>query len=109
MMFTGGLQCLSPPPSLSGGAVNVTLFKFTPSLSLLSAPTPYQSKSVWVYSGIPAGGWHWVVLGTPLQLIMLLELTAGLVVMSIALTTDVRNWGMQVGPLGILMSPWLAG
>jgi hypothetical protein len=36
-------------------------------------------------------------------------LVAGLVVMSIALTPDLTDWGMLVGPLGILMSPWLAG
>jgi hypothetical protein len=40
---------------------------------------------------------------------MLLELTAGLVVVSIALTPDLRNWGAQVGPLGTLMSLRIAG
>jgi hypothetical protein len=37
------------------------------------------------------------------------HLTAGLVVISIALTPDLRNWGTQIGPLGTLMSPRLAG
>ena len=26
-----------------------------------------------------------------------------------ALTPDLRDWGTFVGPLGTLMSPWLAG
>ena len=40
---------------------------------------------------------------------MLLELTAGLVVISIALTPDLSDWGKLLGPLGTFMSPWLAG
>ena len=38
-----------------------------------------------------------------------LELTAGLKVISIACTPDLRDWGTLLGPLGTLMSPWLAG
>jgi hypothetical protein len=45
-----------------------------------------------------------VVLGTPLKSNMLLELVAGLVVISIALTPDLRDWGTLLGPLGTLMS-----
>ena len=50
-----------------------------------------------------------MVLGTPLNSKMLLELTAGLVGISIALAPDLGNWGTQVGPLGAFMSPRLAG
>jgi hypothetical protein len=38
-----------------------------------------------------------------------LELTAGLKVISIACTPDLRDWGTLLGPLGTLMSLWLAG
>jgi hypothetical protein len=38
-----------------------------------------------------------------------LELTAGLKVISIACTRDLRDWGTLLGPLGTLMSLWLAG
>ena len=38
-----------------------------------------------------------------------LELTAGLKVISIACTPDLRDWGTLLGPLGNLMSLWLAG
>jgi hypothetical protein len=38
-----------------------------------------------------------------------LELTAGLKVISIACTPDLRDWGTLLGPLGTLMSPRLAG
>jgi hypothetical protein len=38
-----------------------------------------------------------------------LELTAGLKVISIACTPDLRDWGTLVGPLGTLMSLCLAG
>jgi hypothetical protein len=38
-----------------------------------------------------------------------LELTAGLKVISIAGTPDLRDWGTLLGPLGTLMSLWLAG
>ena len=38
-----------------------------------------------------------------------LELTAGLVVISNACIPDLRDWGTLLGPLGALMSPWLAG
>ena len=27
----------------------------------------------------------------------------------VAVTPDLRNWGTLLGPLGTLMSPWLAG
>ena len=40
---------------------------------------------------------------------MLLELKAGLVVILIALTPDLRNCGTLLGPLGTLMSPCLVG
>ena len=38
-----------------------------------------------------------------------LELTAGLKVILIACTPDLRDWGTLLGPLGTLMSLWLAG
>ena len=38
-----------------------------------------------------------------------LEVTAGLKVILIACTPDLRDWGTLLGPLGTLMSPWLAG
>ena len=38
-----------------------------------------------------------------------LELTAGLKVISIACTPDLRDWGTLLGPLGTLMSLRLAG
>ena len=38
-----------------------------------------------------------------------LELTAGLKVISIGRTPDLRDWGTLLGPLGTLMSLWLAG
>jgi hypothetical protein len=38
-----------------------------------------------------------------------LELTAGLVVISVAFTPDLRDWGTLLGPLGTIMTPWLAG
>ena len=38
-----------------------------------------------------------------------LELTAGLKVISITCTPDLRDWGTLLGPLGTLMSLRLAG
>jgi hypothetical protein len=37
------------------------------------------------------------------------ELTAGLKVISIACTPDLRDWGTLLGHLGALMSMWFAG
>jgi hypothetical protein len=34
---------------------------------------------------------------------------AGLVVISIDFTPGLRDWGALLGPVGTLMSPWLAG
>ena len=59
--------------------------------------------SEWVGAGIQAGAWHTTKMknatGTD----------AGLVVISLALTPDLRSWGTLLGPLGTLMSPCLAG
>jgi hypothetical protein len=59
-------------------------------------------------------GFDWRDLGShpsegPPGSYQVLELTAGLVAISIAFTPDLRNWGTLLGPLGTLMSPWLAG
>ena len=40
---------------------------------------------------------------------ILLEMTAGLVVIRIGVTPDLKEWSRLLGPLDTLMDPWLAG